>query len=216
MLLGNTGIFCWWSYVSWLTDIGGTGDAARTARRLGSAWWPGRSRAGPPTARRPEDGGGRPGDGWAALLLIFLFSARRPRKALMFLCAFGMFFASSPAAAHGERRRGGEMIGSACVPSIWAMRSAPRSPTVSTRRVPAWLSLAGCPCSLAAVVLLAVLFTSSRRYRPSTDIADRMLRQEVLPEDSHNACLSGHKQADGSAPREQDAIAAKDIFEGTP
>ncbi len=123
VFLGNTGIFCWWSYVSpWLETVGGWSSALLPAllvvAGLGMV-------AG-------SQLGGRAGDrftpGWASaigqsitcvsLLLIFAFSGSQASSvALMVLCCCGLFFVSSPQqlAMVEVGRDGGEMIGSACV-----------------------------------------------------------------------------------------------------
>ena len=70
-------------------------------------------------------------------------------------------------------RGGGEMIGSACVQVAFNLGNAFGAmigqTVLNAGASYAWPSLAGVPCSLAAVVLLAVFFTRfERRYRPST------------------------------------------------
>ena len=110
------------------------------------------------------------------LALIFAFSGAPATAAgLMFLCAFGMFFVSSPQQLLMVKigRGGGEMIGSACVQVAFNLGNAFGAmigqTVLNAGASYAWPSLAGVPCSLAAVVLLAVFFTRfERRYRPST------------------------------------------------
>lgn len=124
VLLGNTGVFCWWSYVSpWLVSTGGFEQAvtplllvlAGLGMTIGSQV------------------GGRLGDkvspGWAScvgqsisavmLLLIFAFSPVSPvlTVILMVCCCVGFFFVSSPQQVVMVEigQGGGEMIGSACV-----------------------------------------------------------------------------------------------------
>lgn len=181
VLLGNTGIFCWWSYVSpWLTDIGGfPADALPALLVLAGFGMVAGSLVGGRLTDRTSPGkmaAAGQAIGCAALLLIFLFSGTpATAAALMFLCAFGMFFVSSPQQLLMVKvgRGGGEMIGSACVQVAFNLGNAFGAmigqTVLNAGASYAWPSLAGVPCSLAAVVLLAVFFTRfERRYRPST------------------------------------------------
>lgn len=181
VLLGNTGIFCWWSYVSpWLTDIGGfPADALPALLVLAGFGMVAGSLVGGRLTDRTSPGkmaAAGQAIGCAALLLIFLFSGTpATAAALMFLCAFGMFFVSSPQQLLMVKvgRGGGEMIGSACVQVAFNLGNAFGAmigqTVLNAGASYAWPSLAGIPCSLAAVVLLAVFFTRfERRYRPST------------------------------------------------
>ena len=153
VLLGNTGVFCWWSYVSpWLTDIGG---------RLTDRTSPGKMAAAGQAI------------GCITLALIFAFSGAPATAAgLMFLCAFGMFFVSSPQQLLMVKvgRGGGEMIGSACVQVAFNLGNA-FGATIGQAVLNAGASyaspsLAGVPFSLAAVALLAVFAARyERRYR---------------------------------------------------
>ena len=181
VLLGNTGIFCWWSYVSpWLTDIGGfPADALPALLVLAGFGMVAGSLVGGRLTDRTSPGkmaAAGQAIGCAALLLIFLFSGTpATAAALMFLCAFGMFFVSSPQQLLMVKvgRGGDEMIGSACVQVAFNLGNAFGAmigqTVLNAGASYAWPSLAGVPCSLAAVVLLAVFFTRfERRYRPST------------------------------------------------
>ena len=181
VLLGNTGIFCWWSYVSpWLTDIGGfPADALPALLVLAGFGMVAGSLVGGRLTDRTSPGkmaAAGQAIGCAALLLIFLFSGTpATAAALMFLCAFGMFFVSSPQQLLMVKvgRGGGVMIGSACVQVAFNLGNAFGAmigqTVLNAGASYAWPSLAGVPCSLAAVVLLAVFFTRfERRYRPST------------------------------------------------
>ena len=181
VLLGNTGIFCWWSYVSpWLTDIGGfPADALPALLVLAGFGMVAGSLVGGRLTDRTSPGkmaAAGQAIGCAALLLIFLFSGTpATAAALMFLCAFGMFFVSSPQQLLMVKvgRGGGEMIGSACVQVAFNLGNAFGAmigqTVLNAGASYAWPSLAGVPCSLTAVVLLAVFFTRfERRYRPST------------------------------------------------
>ena len=181
VLLGNTGIFCWWSYVSpWLTDIGGfPADTLPALLVLAGFGMVAGSLVGGRLTDRTSPGkmaAAGQAIGCAALLLIFLFSGTpATAAALMFLCAFGMFFVSSPQQLLMVKvgRGGGEMIGSACVQVAFNLGNAFGAmigqTVLNAGASYAWPSLAGVPCSLAAVVMLAVFFTRfERRYRPST------------------------------------------------
>ena len=178
VLLGNTGIFCWWSYVSpWLTDIGGFPAEALPALLVlaGFGMVAGSLVGGRLTDRTSPGKMAAAGQaiGCAALLLIFLFSGTpATAAALMFLCAFGMFFVSSPQQLLMVKvgRGGGEMIGSACVQVAFNLGNA-FGATIGQAVLNAGASyaspsLAGVPFSLAAVALLAVFAARyERRYR---------------------------------------------------
>lgn len=168
VFLGNTGIFCWWSYVSpYLTTIGGWSEAVLPALLvlaglgmvLGSQL------------------GGQAGDhftpGWAsamgqaitcvALLLIFAFSGSLFTSALfMFMCCVGLFFNSSPQqlAMVEVGAGGGEMIGSACVQAAFNGGNAVGA-TIGQTVLDAGMAynypaLAGAPIAAVAVILLSI------------------------------------------------------------
>ncbi|PLS31420.1 MFS transporter [Bifidobacterium margollesii] len=123
VLLGNTGIFCWWSYVSpWLTTVGGFPSGATPllmalagfgmvvggicGGRLGDRWRNGGSSAVGQSIS------------CLGLVLVMLAPGSMPlAAALTFLCSFSMFFVNAPQQLLmvdvGEG--GGEMIGSALV-----------------------------------------------------------------------------------------------------
>ena len=168
VLLGNTGIFCWWSYVSpWLETVGGWGAAALPALLVLA----GRGRL------VGSQRGGRAGDrltpGWAsaigqgiacvAMLLIYAFSGSQVTSAvLMVLCCCGLFFPSSAQqlAMVEVGQGGGEMIGSACVQVAFNGGNAVGAQIGQTvlnsgaaYNVPA---LAGAPITAGAVALLAL------------------------------------------------------------
>lgn len=168
VFLGNTGIFCWWSYVSpWLETVGGWSATmlpallvlADLGMIVGSQL------------------GGRAGDrltpGWAsaigqgiacvAMLLIYAFSGSLASSAaLMVLCCCGLFFPSSPQqlAMVEVGQGGGEMIGSACVQvafnggnAVGAQIGQAVLNSGAAYNVPA---LAGAPITAGAVALLAL------------------------------------------------------------
>lgn len=168
VFLGNTGIFCWWSYVSpWLGTVGGWSAAALPALLVlaGLGMIVG------------SQLGGRAGDrltpGWAsaigqgiacvAMLLIYAFSGSQVTSAvLMVLCCCGLFFPSSPQqlAMVEVGQGGGEMIGSACVQvafnggnAVGAQIGQAVLNSGAAYNVPA---LAGAPITASAVALLAL------------------------------------------------------------
>lgn len=168
VFLGNTGIFCWWSYVSpWLETVGGWSATMLPALLVlaGLGMIVG------------SQLGGRAGDrltpGWAsaigqgiacvAMLLIYAFSGSQVTSAaLMVLCCCGLFFPSSPQqlAMVEVGQGGGEMIGSACVQvafnggnAVGAQIGQAVLSSGATYNVPA---LAGAPITAGAVALLAL------------------------------------------------------------
>ena len=168
VFLGNTGIFCWWSYVSpWLETVGGWSATMLPALLVlaGLGMIVG------------SQLGGRAGDrltpGWAsaigqgiacvAMLLIYAFSGYLASSAaLMVLCCCGLFFPSSPQqlAMVEVGQGGGEMIGSACVQvafnggnAVGAQIGQAVLNSGAAYNVPA---LAGAPITAGAVALLAL------------------------------------------------------------
>lgn len=168
VFLGNTGIFCWWSYVSpWLETVGGWSATMLPALLVlaGLGMIVG------------SQLGGRAGDrltpGWAsaigqgiacvAMLLIYAFSGSLASSAaLMVLCCCGLFFPSSPQqlAMVEVGQGGGEMIGSACVQvafnggnAVGAQIGQAVLNSGAAYNVPA---LAGAPITTGAVALLAL------------------------------------------------------------
>lgn len=168
VFLGNTGIFCWWSYVSpWLETVGGWSAATLPALLVlaGLGMIVG------------SQLGGRAGDrltpGWAsaigqgiacvAMLLIYAFSGSQVTSAvLMVLCCCGLFFPSSAQqlAMVEVGQGGGEMIGSACVQfafnggnAVGAQIGQAVLNSGAAYNLPA---LAGAPITAGAVALLAL------------------------------------------------------------
>ena len=168
VFLGNTGIFCWWSYVSpWLETVGGWSAATLPALLVlaGLGMIVG------------SHLGGRAGDrltpGWAsaigqgiacvAMLLIYAFSGSQVTSAvLMVLCCCGLFFPSSAQqlAMVEVGQGGGEMIGSACVQvafnggnAVGAQIGQAVLNSGAAYNLPA---LAGAPITAGAVALLAL------------------------------------------------------------
>lgn len=168
VFLGNTGIFCWWSYVSpWLETVGGWSAATLPALLVlaGLGMIVG------------SQLGGRAGDrltpGWAsaigqgiacvAMLLIYAISGSQVTSAvLMVLCCCGLFFPSSAQqlAMVEVGQGGGEMIGSACVQvafnggnAVGAQIGQAVLNSGAAYNVPA---LADAPITAGAVALLAL------------------------------------------------------------
>ena len=184
VLLGNTGIFCWWSYVSpWLTSVGGFAEAAVPALlvlagagmivgsqlggRAGDALTPGRAAALGQSIT------------CVTLVLIFAFSGTPlTAAALMFLCCVGLFFVSSPQqilmveCGHG----GGEMIGSACVQVAFnggnAIGASIGQAVLDAGMPYQWPALAGAPIAGAAVALLLLFSWRFERLYHGAGAAD--------------------------------------------
>lgn len=194
VFLGNTGIFCWWSYVSpWLTNVGGFAAVALPALLVlaGSGMVAGSFVGGRLTDRTTPAAMATAGQalGTGALLLIFLFSnAPLQAAALMFLCSFALFFFAGPQQILmvDVGRGGGEMIGSACVQVAFnlgnAVGAAVGQAVLNAGASYAWPSLAGVPFSLTAIVLLAVFaWRYEKRYRPHDAARSPRNAQEAHP-----------------------------------
>lgn len=168
VFLGNTGIFCWWSYVSpWLETVGGWSEAALPALlvlaglgmvvgsqlggRCGDRLTPGRAAAIGQSIS------------CVSMLLIFALSGSLAGSAvLMFLCCAGLFFPSSPQqlAMVEVGQGGGEMIGSACVQVAFnggnAVGARIGQAVLDAGMTYQWPALAGAPIAAAAVALLVL------------------------------------------------------------
>ncbi|WP_243387634.1 MFS transporter [Bifidobacterium felsineum] len=177
VLAGNTGIFCWWSYVSpWLTSTNGFASAAvpalmavaglgmvvgaLTGGRLSDAWKPG--------------GAAAVGQSASCIGLVLIALSHGPMVLavlLTFLCACSMFFVNAPqqllmveAGEVGDG--GGEMLGSALVQIGFnlgnsfgaAIGGVALNMAAMDYRVAAG---AGIPFTLAAALLLGAFY---RRY----------------------------------------------------
>ena len=177
VLLGNTGIFCWWSYVSpWLQHMGGFAEAAVPMLLvLAGAGMVVGSTLGGRTADLKSPGiAAAAGQtlGAVALLLIFLIG-RGPVlcAALMFLVSVGLFFVSSPQQILMVEvgQGGGELLGGACVQMAFnggnAIGAQVGQMVLNTGAAYNWIGLAGVPFSIVAVVLLIVFARRfERRY----------------------------------------------------
>ena len=166
VLLGNTGLFCWWSYVSpWLTSIGGFAEAALPALLvLGGAGMivgsqvGGRVADATSSARSAAMGQAL---SCVTLLLIWAVSGTHVTAALlMFVCCVALFFPSS-----GQQilmvecgQGGGEMIGSACVQVAFnggnAIGALAGQHVLDAGMAYNWPALAGVPFAALSVALL--------------------------------------------------------------
>ena len=178
VLLGNTGLLCWWSFVTpWLTDVShvpmsltplllvvagfGMFVGSQAGGRLSDMTTPGRMAAL------------GQGIGCVALLLIFLFShIEWVACVLTFVTGFAMYFIASPQQLVmvdvGEG--GGEMVGAASVQIAYnignALGAAIGQMVLNMHLGYDWPSLAGFPFSLVATALLVVFaFRMERNYR---------------------------------------------------
>lgn len=178
VLLGNTGIFSWWSYVSpFLTQIGGFTEASIPALlvlaglgmvagilaggRIADIFTPGTTAAGGQLIS------------FTALLLIAFISGSPFTAALsMWLCACGMFFVSSPQQVLMVQvgQGGGELLAGACVQIAFnggnAIGAIVGQAVLNTGAAYNWTGLAGAPFTLLAALLLAVFaIRFEPRYR---------------------------------------------------
>ena len=180
VLLGNTGIFCWWSYVSpWLENFGGWAAAALPALLVlaGSGMIVGSQLGGRCGDLLSPGRAAAIGQGiaCAAMLLIFAFSGSMiTSAALMFLCCVGLFFPSSPQqlAMVEVGAGGGEMIAGACVQVAFnggnAIGAQIGQAVLSTGAAYNAPALAGAPIAATAAVLLlayARLFEPAYHHR---------------------------------------------------
>ena len=180
VLLGNTGLFCWWSYVSpWLTSIGGFPEAALPALlvlgglgMIAGSQLGGRVADATSSAKSAAVGQAL---SCVTLLLIWAVSGTHVTAAiLMFVCCVALFFPSS-----GQQilmvecgQGGGEMIGSACVQVAFnggnAIGAMVGQHVLDAGMAYNWPALAGVPFAACAVALL-VLFAA--RYERGYDEA---------------------------------------------
>ena len=186
---GNSGIFCWWSYVSpWLQKVGGWDSSlvpllmvlagfgmvigGIAGGRLTDLWKPGAT-AGLSQAIAT-----------LGLLLVFFVPGNHVTTALLtFLIGFALFFNSSPQqllmVQAGEG--GGELIAGAAVQIAFNFGNAVGSIvggaalTANTMNYH-YTGLAGAPIALIAVIMLV---TYSRRYETHTGATERMREVHV-------------------------------------
>ena len=176
VLLGNTGIFCWWSYVSpWLQHMGGFAETAVPMLLVlaGAGMVVGSTLGGRAGDRKSPGVAAAAGQAMAgvALVLIFLFGRGQVLCALfMFLVSVGLFFVSSPQqilmVEVGEG--GGELLGGACVQIAFnggnAIGAQVGQMVLNTGAAYNWIGLAGVPFSIVAVLLLLAF---AKRYERS-------------------------------------------------
>ncbi len=177
VLLGNTGIFCWWSYVSpWLEHMAGFAASVTPLLLVlaGAGMVVGSIVGGRVADRRTPGLSAAMGQslGAAALLLIALIG-RGPIvcSVLMFFCAMGLFFVSSPQQILMVEvgQGGGELLGGACVQIAFnagnAIGAQVGQLVLNTGVGYSWIGMAGVPFSVAAVaLLLAFARVFERRY----------------------------------------------------
>lgn len=167
VLLGNTGVFCWWSFVSpWLTTWAGFAESATPALLVlaGLGMVVGSQLGGRATDRLSPAWAAAIGQGLSAagMLLIWAFSGSAVvAVVLMMVCCCGLFFQASPQQILMVQvgKGGGEMIGSACVQvafnagnAIGASIGQAVLDAGGSYNMPA---LAGAPIAAASVLLLA-------------------------------------------------------------
>ena len=173
VLLGNTGIFCWWSYVSpWLQHMGGFAESMVPMLLVlaGAGMVVGSTLGGRAADRRSPGIAAAAGQSLAgvALLLIFLFGRGSALCALlMFVVSIGLFFVSSPQQILMVEvgQGGGELLGGACVQIAFnggnAIGAQVGQMVLNTGATYNWIGLAGVPFSIVAVLLLLAF---ARRY----------------------------------------------------
>ena len=177
VLLGNTGIFCWWSYVSpWLTSVGGFAETAIPALLVlaGLGMVAGSllgGRLGDLTSPGKMAPVGQAVAGLALLLIALLPYPHITSCLLMLLCTFGMFFVSSPQQILMVEvgQGGGELLAGACVQVAFnggnALGAQVGQAVLNGGAAYNMVGLAGVPFSLAAVGLLALFaWRFERRY----------------------------------------------------
>ena len=189
VFFGNSGIFCWWSYVSpWLQKTGGWSSAmvpmlmmlaglgmvvgGIVGGRLTDMWKPGATAALSHYIAL------------CGLLLVFFLPGNHMTTAILtFLIGFALFFNSSPQqllmVQAGEG--GGELIAGAGVQIAFNFGNAIGSivggaALTATSMNYHFTGIAGAPISLLAVALL-VIYT--RRYETHTDAINRMREVQV-------------------------------------
>ena len=170
VLLGSSGVFCWWSYVSpWLTEVGGFPSATTPILMAlaGLGMVVGGIAGGAVSDRRAPGTASAMGQAIISLTLLLIASdpGSMPTTAtLTLLCAFGMFFVNSPQqllmVQIGESGKGGgEMVAAALVQIGFNFGNSIGA-TVGGRVLDTFsndyhqTAAAGIPFSLAAVILL--------------------------------------------------------------
>ncbi|WEV52572.1 MFS transporter [Bifidobacterium sp. ESL0704] len=189
VLAGNTGIFCWWSYVSpWLQKVGGysSGMVPLLMMLAGFGMVIGGLYGGHFADRWRSAGTAAMGQfiSVIGLALVFLVPGSRLDCAIFtFIISFALFFISSPQqllmAEAGKG--GGELIGGATVQIAFNFGNAVGS-TVGGAMLNAshmnyhFPALGGLPFAVIAVLLLALY---SWKYEQHTSAIDRLEPVEV-------------------------------------
>ena len=184
VLLGNTGIFCWWSYVSpWLTHVGGYQSATVPWLMMlaGFGMVVGGLVGGKICDAWRHAGTAALGQAIATTGLIVIALTPGSRLAcavLTFWLAFGMFFISSPQQLLMTEagKGGGELIGGASVQIAFnagnafgsALGGLALNASGMNYHMPA---LTGVPISALAVLSLLVF---TLKYEKQTDAMERM------------------------------------------
>lgn len=173
VLLGNTGIFCWWSYVSpWLQHMGGFAEAMVPMLLVlaGAGMVVGSTLGGRAADRKSPGIAAAAGQTLAGVALLLIFLVGRGSvlcAALMFLVSVGLFFVSSPQQILMVEvgQGGGELLGGACVQTAFnggnAIGAQVGQMVLNTGATYNWIGLSGVPFSIVAVALLLAF---ARRY----------------------------------------------------
>lgn len=186
---GNTGLFCWWSYVSpWLQTVGGWPSALVPALMVlaGLGMVIGGIAGGRLTDRWAPGGTAALSQfiGMIGLLLVFVTPNTRPVTAVLtFVVAFSMFFNSSPQQLLMVQvgAGGGELIAGAAVQVAYNFGNAMGSviggaALTETAMNYHSIGLAGAPFTAAAAILLAVFF---HRYEHRRSALERLEHVDV-------------------------------------
>ncbi|MBT1177348.1 MFS transporter [Bifidobacterium callimiconis] len=189
VFLGNSGVFCWWSYVSpWLTTVGGyeSGMVPVLMMLAGFGMVVGGLIGGKICDAWRYAGTAALGQmiSMIGLVIIFFIPGGHVGTAIMtFVVAFGLFFVSSPQQLlmANAGKGGGELIGGATVQVAFNFGNAVGSmiggaALTMTNMDYHYPSLAGAPLALLAVICLAVY---SMRHETNTGAYERMREVHV-------------------------------------
>lgn len=178
VFIGQTGIYCWYSYIDpLLTSVSGFTAADLTWLMLlaGVGMFAGNLVAGPLSARFKPSlvAGGMEASALLFLLLIFFFAADKWLMVpLLFLCTMAMFGSGSPLQSSiVVYSRGGEMLGAALIQIAYNAGNA----------IAAWVggavihagygytypALAGIPFVAVGATLIFILYFRTERHRPT-------------------------------------------------
>ncbi|OXN01142.1 arabinose efflux permease [Bifidobacterium vansinderenii] len=189
VFLGNSGVFCWWSYVSpWLTNVGGypSGMVPVLMMLAGFGMVVGGLIGGKICDAWRYAGTAALGQtiSMIGLVVIFFIPGGHVGTAIMtFVVAFGLFFVSSPQQLlmANAGKGGGELIGGATVQVAFNFGNAVGSmiggaALTMTNMDYHYPSLTGAPLALLAVICLAVY---SMRHETNTGAYERMREVHV-------------------------------------